>query len=127
MSASATNAGVKKHPPRKRDRDLIKEAQQRNFQAGQQGRNGGPIQPPPKSSLKKPMLVLGSIVALLAVGACVCSNIDDDDCDSMAPNGEQVFAAGFSGVQAAPPAAREQGAVVPATGGFGTHLASCGG
>lgn len=72
------------------------------------------------------MVIVGGILALV-LGAFACSRVSDDDCDSMSPaTGEQVFAAGFSGIRAMPPSAPQTGAL-PKSGGFGTHLASCGG
>lgn len=76
-----------------------------------------------KHPLRSPAVIIGG-VSLLLVGLA-CAIDDDDDCDSMPVPRQTVFAAGSSGLRLAePPAAAE---ALPASGGFGTHLASCGG
>jgi hypothetical protein len=79
------------------------------------------------SFLRSPKVIVGGVLLLVMATACACSSIDDDDddCDSLGP-AETVFAAGSSGVRMAPPA-ETSSAAMPASGGFGTHLASCGG
>ncbi|HCT77754.1 MAG TPA: hypothetical protein DGG94_10960 [Micromonosporaceae bacterium] len=89
-------------------------------------------------------MIIGGVLLLVMGTACACSNLDDDDdCDSLGPSetvlaashsglavgqlpDAEIFAAGSSGVRMAPPAPSDL-AAVPANGGFGTHLASCGG
>jgi hypothetical protein len=76
-----------------------------------------------KHPLRSPAVVIGGVVIL--VSALACALDDDDDCDSMPAPRQTVFAAGNSGIRLAePPASTE---ALPASGGFGTHLASCGG
>jgi hypothetical protein len=70
-------------------------------------------------------VIVGGVLLLVMATACACSSIDDDDCDSLGPT-DSVFAAGSSGVRIAPPEETST-AALPASGGFGTHLASCGG
>jgi hypothetical protein len=77
--------------------------------------------------LRSPAVIIGGVLAVVAATACVCGAFgddDDDDC-SLGPSGT-VFAAGTSLRLAEPPAAPAT-EVIPASGGFGTHLASCGG
>jgi hypothetical protein len=75
--------------------------------------------------MRSPKVVVGGVLAVVLAAACACRAFNDDDCDSLGPTGN-VFAAGSSGVRMAPPAERAS-AGLPASGGFGTHLASCGG
>jgi hypothetical protein len=71
---------------------------------------------------KSPAVIIGGVLLLVTGAACALG--DGDGCSSPRPK-PSVFAAGGSGIRldAAPVAA----AALPATGGFGTHLASCGG
>ncbi|MEV4412698.1 hypothetical protein [Catellatospora sp. NPDC049609] len=75
-----------------------------------------------KNPLRSPAVIIGGVVLL--VGALACALDDDDDCDSM-PAPRTVFAAGNSGIRLAEPPATSE--ALPSSGGFGTHLASCGG
>ena len=77
--------------------------------------------------LRSPKVIVGGVLlfVLAAAGACAGGLDDDDDCDSLGST-DQVFAAGSSGVRLAAPV-QAQSAALPASGGFGTHLASCGG
>jgi len=94
-----------------------------------------PHLPPPRPSaprsgglalLRSPKVVVGGVLLFVLATACACGVMgDDDDCDSLGTT-DPVFAAGSSGVRLAPPA-QTQHAALPASGGFGTHLASCGG
>lgn len=80
-----------------------------------------------KNLLRSPAVIIGGVLALVATTACVCGlgdDDDDDDCGLGTP-GTAVFAAGTSLRMAEPPAASAE--LIPASGGFGTHLASCGG
>ncbi len=78
------------------------------------------------SFLRSPKVIIGGVLLVVMGAACACSSVDgDDDCDSMGPTGA-VFAAGSSGVRLAAPGETST-AALPSTGGFGTHLASCGG
>ncbi|BCJ71322.1 hypothetical protein CS0771_08660 [Catellatospora sp. IY07-71] len=76
-----------------------------------------------KNPLRSPAVIIGGVVVLVAALACAMD--DDDDCDSQPAPRQTVFAAGNSGIRLAePPTSAEP---LPASGGFGTHLASCGG
>jgi hypothetical protein len=87
------------------------------------------VPPAPRSGfavLRSPKVVVGGVLLFVLATACACRAVDDDDnCDSLGST-DSVFAAGSSGVRMAPPA-EARSAVLPASGGFGTHLASCGG
>ena len=76
---------------------------------------------------------LGALTALaLALSGCNMTS-DDDDCDALGPTGggDTVALAMRIPAAGAEPAGRGApepvGAAVPDRGGFGTHLASCGG
>lgn len=77
-------------------------------------------------SLRSPGVIIGGVLLLVMGAACSSGGADDDDCDSMAPT-TRVFAAGGSGLRLAEPADQAGLSALPASGGFGTHLASCGG
>ncbi|GIH08726.1 hypothetical protein Rhe02_67930 [Rhizocola hellebori] len=84
-----------------------------------------PSRPAGLAVLRSPKVLVGGVLLLVLATACACGSMDDDDCDSMGTT-DSVFAAGSSGVRMAPPA-QTQSDALPASGGFGTHLASCGG
>lgn len=87
----------------------------------------------PRLRLRSPGVIVGGVL-LLVVGAACASGGEDDDCDGLGPR-PAVFAAGNSGLRVTEVdiadvesmAGRSAPAAVPARGGFGTHLASCGG
>jgi hypothetical protein len=87
----------------------------------------------PGLRLRSPGVIVGGVL-LLVVGAACASGGGDDDCDTLGPR-PRVFAAGGSGLRVADVGVAEVqsradntlAAAVPARGGFGTHLASCGG
>ncbi|GAA2396981.1 hypothetical protein [Catellatospora methionotrophica] len=73
--------------------------------------------------LRSPAVIIGGVVLLVAGLACALD--DDDDCSSSPQPQPTVFAAGGSGIRLAEPPAPTE--ALPDSGGFGTHLASCGG
>ncbi|GAB4048804.1 hypothetical protein GCM10028775_14510 [Catellatospora paridis] len=74
--------------------------------------------------LRSPAVIIGGVVLLVAGLACALDD-DDDDCSGMPSPQQTVFAAGSSGIRLAEPPAPVE--ALPDSGGFGTHLASCGG
>lgn len=76
---------------------------------------------PSDLSLRSPKVIIGGVLLIILAAACAAGSDDDDDCDSMGP---VVLAAGTS-LRTNPPAPMTE--ALPETGGFGTHLASCGG
>jgi hypothetical protein len=89
----------------------------------------------PRRRLRSASVQLGALTALaLALSGCNMTSDDDDDDCALGPigGGETVAlamrvptpAAQTGGTRGAP---QPVGAAVPDRGGFGTHLASCGG
>ncbi|WP_328822267.1 hypothetical protein [Micromonospora rubida] len=85
----------------------------------------------PRRRLRSATVQLGALTALaLTLSGCNMSSDDDDDC-ALGPAGGGTTVALAMNVPATATATRtEPGSVtaaVPERGGFGTHLASCGG
>ncbi|WP_245718614.1 hypothetical protein [Micromonospora rhizosphaerae] len=85
----------------------------------------------PRRRLRSATVQLGALTALaLALSGCNMTDDDDDDC-ALGPaggGGDSVALALRVPAPAADRAAPEPvAAAVPERGGFGTHLASCGG
>ncbi|MEV6816281.1 hypothetical protein [Micromonospora sp. NPDC051296] len=87
----------------------------------------------PRRRLRSASVQLGALTALaLALSGCNMTSDDDDDC-ALGPTGggDTVALAMRVPASVADPAGRGApepvGAAVPERGGFGTHLASCGG
>ncbi|BCJ60038.1 hypothetical protein Jiend_34600 [Micromonospora endophytica] len=88
----------------------------------------------PRRRLRSASVQLGAVTALaLALSGCNMTSDDDDDC-ALGPTGggdTVALAMRIPASVAAPATGRTApepvGATVPERGGFGTHLASCGG
>ncbi|MEH0842697.1 hypothetical protein V6U81_09935 [Micromonospora sp. CPCC 205711] len=92
------------------------------------------MQPHPRRRLRSASVQLGALTALaLALSGCNMTSDDDDDDCALGPaggGGDTValamrVPAVTSGSRAAEP--RPVAGALPERGGFGTHLASCGG
>jgi hypothetical protein len=115
------NRRVTRHPSRRRRRPPAASPNPTNMKTYGHERKHMMKQ----KEMRSNAIVVGSVLAMVAVTACVCSAVDDDDCGSLAPTGT-VFAAGSS-LRVAEPPVPSAAEPIPASGGFGTHLASCGG
>ncbi|WP_405100979.1 hypothetical protein [Micromonospora sp. NBC_01412] len=86
----------------------------------------------PRRRLRSATVQLGALTALaLTLSGCNMSSDDDDDDCALGPVGGGTTVALAMNVPAAATATRTDPgpvtAAVPERGGFGTHLASCGG
>ncbi|MDG4806405.1 hypothetical protein O7634_06505 [Micromonospora sp. WMMD1120] len=88
--------------------------------------------PRPRRRLRSASVQLGALTALaLALSGCNMTSDDDDDDDcALGPvggGGTVALAMRVNDPAAAPRAPESTTAALPERGGFGTHLASCGG